>query len=190
VHERLYRSRDDRVLFGVAGGMAEYFDLDSSIVRLVWALLVVLGGAGLLLYIIAAIVIPEEPYGRPAAGPAGTDPATGGALPPGAVAGTPGPAGAPPVGQPQPAMDPWTARAQARAARRAARRANHGPSSGGLVIGAILILVGGWFLLKDLLPNFDDALVGPALLIVLGLLLVVAAVRRPMPPAPPAPPAG
>jgi hypothetical protein len=87
-------------------------------------------------------------------------------------------------------MDPWTARAQARAARRAARRANHGPSSGGLVIGAILILVGGWFLLKDLLPNFDDALVGPALLIVLGLLLVVAAVRRPMPPAPPAPPAG
>lgn len=178
MHERLYRSRDDRVLFGVAGGMAEYFDLDPSVVRLVWALLVVLGGAGLLLYIVAAIVIPEEPYG---VGAPGYDAPAGSTMPPGAVPGTP--AGAPA------AVDPWTARAQARAARRAARRANRGPSSGGLVIGAILILVGAWFLARDLLPTFDDALVGPAVLIVIGLLLVAAAVRRPVPPAPPAPPA-
>jgi phage shock protein C len=63
VHNRLYRSRSDRMLFGVAGGMAEWLDLDPSLVRLVWALLIVAGGVGLLLYIIAAIVIPEEPVG-------------------------------------------------------------------------------------------------------------------------------
>jgi phage shock protein C len=51
------------MLFGVAGGMARYLDIDPSVVRIVWALLVVAGGAGLLLYIVAAIVIPEEPAG-------------------------------------------------------------------------------------------------------------------------------
>ena len=56
--KRLYRSRDDRMLFGVAGGMARYLDIDPSIVRIVWALLVLAGGAGFLLYIVAAIVIP------------------------------------------------------------------------------------------------------------------------------------
>ena len=69
MHNRLYRSRSDRMLFGVAGGMAEWLDLDPSLVRLVWALLIV-AGVGLLLYIIAAMVIPEEPIGatRAAAG--------------------------------------------------------------------------------------------------------------------------
>lgn len=67
MRERLYRSRTDRMLFGVAGGMARSMDLDPSIVRLVWALLVLAGGVGLLLYIVAAIVIPEEPVGVAAA---------------------------------------------------------------------------------------------------------------------------
>jgi phage shock protein C len=67
MRERLYRSRGDRMLFGVAGGMARYLDLDPSLVRIAWVLLVFAGGAGLLLYIIAAIVIPEEPLGAPAA---------------------------------------------------------------------------------------------------------------------------
>ena len=47
------------MLFGVAGGMARFLDLDPSIVRIVWALLAIAGGAGILLYIVAAIVIPE-----------------------------------------------------------------------------------------------------------------------------------
>ena len=75
MRERLYRSRNDRMLFGVAGGMAEWMDLDPAIVRLVWALLILAAGVGFLLYIIAAIVIPEAPLGPapagPAAGPAG-----------------------------------------------------------------------------------------------------------------------
>lgn len=63
MRERLYRSRSDRMLFGVAGGMARYLDLDPAIVRIVWALLILAGGVGLILYIVAAIVVPEEPEG-------------------------------------------------------------------------------------------------------------------------------
>jgi phage shock protein C len=63
MRERLYRSRQDRMIFGVAGGMAEWMDLDPAIVRLVWALLILAGGVGLVLYIVAAIVIPEAPLG-------------------------------------------------------------------------------------------------------------------------------
>ena len=63
MREPLYRSRTDRMLAGVAGGMADWLNLDPSVVRLVWALLVLAGGIGLLLYIVAAIVIPEAPIG-------------------------------------------------------------------------------------------------------------------------------
>jgi phage shock protein C len=61
MRERLYRSRQDRMLFGVAGGMAEWLNLDPAIVRIVWALLFLAGGMGLVLYIVAAIVMPEAP---------------------------------------------------------------------------------------------------------------------------------
>src|SRR5829696_7269424 len=63
MRERLYRSRTDRMLFGVAGGMADWLGIDPSVVRLVWALLVLAGGVGLVLYIVAAIVVPEAPVG-------------------------------------------------------------------------------------------------------------------------------
>jgi phage shock protein C len=64
VHDPLYRSRSDRMLAGVAGGVAEHFDLDPSLVRVLWAILVIVsGGIFLLIYIVMAIVVPEEPIG-------------------------------------------------------------------------------------------------------------------------------
>jgi phage shock protein C len=57
---RLYRSENDRVLGGVAGGLAEYFNLDSTLLRLVFVLLLVFGGSGLLIYIILWIVMPSQ----------------------------------------------------------------------------------------------------------------------------------
>lgn len=57
---RLFRSCDDRMLGGVAGGIAEYLDVDSTLVRLV-VLLLVFSGVGFLLYIVAWIIIPENP---------------------------------------------------------------------------------------------------------------------------------
>lgn len=61
--KKLYRSRTDKKLAGVCGGLAAYFDIDSTIIRLIVVALVVFAGTGLLAYIIAALVIPEEPEG-------------------------------------------------------------------------------------------------------------------------------
>lgn len=61
---RLYRSRHDRILGGVAAGVAEYFNIDPTIVRLAWLLTVLWGGAGVVLYIIAWIVVPLDPGGN------------------------------------------------------------------------------------------------------------------------------
>ncbi len=61
MRDRLYRSRDERVVFGVCGGIADSMDIDPSLVRIVFVLLALAGGFGLLLYIIMAIVVPEEP---------------------------------------------------------------------------------------------------------------------------------
>ena len=59
--KKLYRSRKEQMVAGVCGGIAEYFAVDPTIVRLVFVLLALLGGPGLLVYIILWIVIPEEP---------------------------------------------------------------------------------------------------------------------------------
>ena len=59
--KRLYRTEHGAaMLCGVCGGIAEYFNIDPSIVRLVWAALVIMGGTGILLYVIAAIILPRK----------------------------------------------------------------------------------------------------------------------------------
>ena len=62
--KKLYRSRDDRVLAGVCGGIAKYLGVDSTIVRIIAFLLIVPGGLSIWAYIALAIIIPNEPYGR------------------------------------------------------------------------------------------------------------------------------
>ncbi len=59
--KKLYKSEDNRILFGVCGGVAEYFGIDATLVRLVWAALSVLFGMGLWIYILAVIIMPREP---------------------------------------------------------------------------------------------------------------------------------
>ena len=58
---RLYKSNENKMIDGVCGGLAEYFDIDPTLVRLEWVLFCALGGSGILAYIIAAIVIPRNP---------------------------------------------------------------------------------------------------------------------------------
>ncbi|AGA68501.1 putative stress-responsive transcriptional regulator [Desulfitobacterium dichloroeliminans LMG P-21439] len=62
--DKLYRSGTDKKLGGVCGGLAEYFDIDSTLIRLVVLLAFFMGGVGLLLYIVAWVVIPENPSYR------------------------------------------------------------------------------------------------------------------------------
>lgn len=59
--KRLYRSRTERMLGGVCGGLGKYFNVDPSLVRLVFVLLAVPGGVGFLPYLVLWIVVPEQP---------------------------------------------------------------------------------------------------------------------------------
>lgn len=61
MQKRLYRSKKDRMIAGVCGGLAEYFGIDPVIVRVVTLVLAFGGGGGLLAYIILWVVVPEEP---------------------------------------------------------------------------------------------------------------------------------
>lgn len=58
--KRFYRSKNDRLIAGVCGGLAKYFEIDPVIVRGVFALLGFMGGSGIVLYILLAIITPEE----------------------------------------------------------------------------------------------------------------------------------
>lgn len=60
MEKRLYRSEQNQMLCGVCGGIAEYFNIDPTLVRLAWAIFTCVGGAGILAYIIAAIIIPKQ----------------------------------------------------------------------------------------------------------------------------------
>lgn len=144
MNERLYRSRDDRMLAGVAGGLAEIWDADPSLIRIVWALLIVLtGGLALLVYIIMAIVVPEG------------DQSTGTTAEP---------------------DDRRAARREARAGRRASR--GEQGNSAGIVIGALLILIGGAFFVREWLPAFDFDFFWPLALVGLGIVVLVVGFTR------------
>jgi len=61
MNRRLYRCRENRVLAGVASGVAEFFDLDPTLVRVLWFISILFGGIGLIVYIGMAIIVPIEP---------------------------------------------------------------------------------------------------------------------------------
>ena len=62
MQKKLYRSKSDRKIAGVCGGVAEYLNIDATVVRVIWALACIFW-AGLLAYIICAFLIPEKPDG-------------------------------------------------------------------------------------------------------------------------------
>lgn len=187
--ERLYRSASDRVIAGVAGGLATWLNIDPSLVRIAWVLLAIFsGGIFLLVYFVMMIVVPLPPPGwipRPRdaeawAPPPGSGPAQG--WPPG---GGPGPAadpGASPGAWPAPGSDPaaptgwntpppaWPTPPQDWSSSQAAGRV-------GLVAGAVLVLLGVWFLIDEYI-HIDWSLFWPVVIIAAGCLLIVGAIRR------------
>jgi phage shock protein C len=58
---KLYRSRTNRQVAGVCGGLAEYFNLDATLIRVLFVVLAVLGGSGIVLYLALWIIVPREP---------------------------------------------------------------------------------------------------------------------------------
>ena len=61
MEKKLYRSKKDRMLCGVCGGMAKYLNMDPTVVRVLWALLSIFVGAGIIAYLVCAFIIPEDP---------------------------------------------------------------------------------------------------------------------------------
>jgi phage shock protein C len=59
--KKLYLSNTDKKLAGVCGGIAEYFNIDSTIVRIAWVVFMFFGGSGILAYIICALIMPKKP---------------------------------------------------------------------------------------------------------------------------------
>ena len=169
--DRLYRSVDDRVLTGVAGGVAERLDADPSIIRVVWALLSVLsGGLAVIAYIVMAIVVPEDP-GLERTG------TTRSPVPPI----DPGDLDAPTAAfaaATAPETEAGLTRRERRRRRRAARDEDRGPLVGGL----ILILIGAFFLFRQIVPDIDLGSWWPLILVGIGLILVIVSItpgRRP-----------
>ncbi len=184
--DRLYRSRTDRMIAGVAGGVAERYDMDPALVRIAWALLILgTGGLFFLLYIVMAIVVPEDPLdaATPAA-PMGAQPpmtdavaladTTGSgdaARDSAGVATDPEPTGAAAAAAaPAPAMS-------AREARRAARGERR-DSNAPMIFGAVLVIIGVVAFAGQVFPQLDFDLIWPIGLIVLGGALVLGATRR------------
>ncbi len=147
---RLYRSRTDTMLGGVASGLATYLNADPALVRVAWAVLVVItSGAALLAYIVAWVVIPEEPVGVDASAEPATDPVTGETI-------------APVV-----ATQPATA---------AGPRVSDGRA--GVVVGVGLVLIGLWFLVREYLPDIDWSLIWPLVIVGVGAVILVTSMRR------------
>lgn len=63
MQKRLFRVNEGKVIFGVCGGIAEYLRVDPTVIRLIWAIVGLMGGFGLLAYIVATLIIPEKPLG-------------------------------------------------------------------------------------------------------------------------------
>ncbi len=59
--KKLYKSNKNKMLCGVCGGVGEFFDIDPTLVRLGWVAFCALGGSGIIAYIIAAIIVPQNP---------------------------------------------------------------------------------------------------------------------------------
>ena len=137
-NKRLYRSTTDKMIGGVSGGLAEYMNIDPVIVRILFVLLVLFGGSGVLVYIILWIVIPEKPtdYGSYFSGGEGGS--------------------APDTGSPGPSADPMIS-----------RKANSGLIAGILLIAfGLLILADRLMPMYNIWDFWPLLLVGAGILLI------------------------
>ncbi len=143
MNKKLYRSRKDKMLGGVAGGIAEYFDLDPTLVRILFIVTVFMGGSGILGYIILWIVVPEAPY------PNDVHTET------------------PPSAQPQ---DTGNASQTQQDDQRVYEQHIHKRKS---FAGAVLIILGFLFLADNYFPHFYFHDFWPLVLVAIGLALLL-----------------
>jgi len=171
MEKKLYRDEYHKKIAGVCAGLAEYFGVDVSVVRLIFVLTCIFHGGGGLVYIILWIVLPKRPYPFfdptvnytvPPQNPGAQNQAAPGAT---SFGGNPFPNNSfgnnPFPNQPVPAQ-------------------NNGTSVAAIIIGIILITVGGWILLYnfDLLPDWDFWSIWPVALIIAGCAIMISGERK------------
>ncbi len=153
---KLYRSLSNRMIAGVCGGLAQYFAVDATLVRFVFLLLLFLGGSGFPLYIILWIIMPDEQRLDPAS------PGVGLSQPEGLIS----------------APDDVKADTGASAGTSGGDLAQSAARNGPLIFAGILIFLGIWFLLQNLF-HIDLGQLWPVMLIIIGLALLIPALRKP-----------
>jgi phage shock protein C len=146
--KRFYRSTTDRVLGGVAAGLAEYFALDPVLIRLLFVLFALFGGGGVLVYIIFWIVIPEKPVNLNQTQP------------------TMETTEKPQEGSGTYSSSPGNTEPKKEAPVEKKKR-------GSLIGGLVLITVGAIFLADEFIPNVDFGDLWPLILIVIGAGLLI-----------------
>ena len=148
MYKKLYRSVTDKMLGGVCGGLAEYFDIDPVIVRLIFVLAVIFGGSGILAYIILWIIIPQKPYfitpfNQTQANPSGENPEE----------------------EKKSENNQFNMNV----------KFEKSSSNKSIYAGAFLILLGGIFLLDNFVPHFHFGDFWPLILIGLGFAIILNA---------------
>jgi phage shock protein PspC (stress-responsive transcriptional regulator) len=147
-YSRLYRSTTSKVFGGVAGGIAEYFNMDPVIIRVIFVLAAIFGGGGVLIYLVLWIAVPERPYtltmfntGNP------PDPGPGSENPPPAT--------------PENSAEMTTRK-----------------YTGSMIGGIILIGVGALILATRVIPNLFFSDLWPFVLVVAGIILIVTSMNQ------------
>lgn len=151
-NKRLYRSNSSTYLGGVCGGLADYFNIDPVLVRIIFVLIFIYGGAGLLIYLILWIVIPKAPldfskfYNAPSSG------------------GSPQPE--------QPANEPDSSFQDLVNAEKTDRKKN-----GALIGGIVLVSIGTLFLFDNLIDVFNFSDFWPVVLVIAGVAIIMSSLN-------------
>lgn len=154
---KLFRSRSNRVFGGVAGGLAAYFNLDPLVVRILFVLLAIFGGGGVILYIALWIFVPEQAFFSYETSNAGNAYQNQGF--------TMNKENTQDEGQAPPEEDQW---------EKTPRTHNQGNLIGGL----ILITIGGIFLMERFIPRIDFGDLWPIILIIVGIAVLIGGFNK------------
>ncbi|MDF2433802.1 MAG: phage shock protein [Mucilaginibacter sp.] len=170
MNKKLYRDEYHKVLGGVCSGLAEYFEMDVTIVRLLFAFTVIIMGVGIIPYIVLWIVLPRKGYIYNQY----NNPTVDYTVPPQ----NPGDQFTPP---PPPFEDPYRAYAgNPFESEPAGYMPPKQRSNAGLIVGIVLIFIGAAILIEnyDLIPDFDFERLWPAVLVLIGAALIVSGQKR------------
>lgn len=156
-NKRLYRSSETRVIGGVSGGLAEYFDIDPVIIRILFVALALFGGGGILVYVVLWIVLPEQKSYK-----AGTRSRT--------------------YSEASPHTDdipnPETAFTMNKEPQDSSNEQNDPyRTRGSLIAGVVLITLGSLFLIDNFVPNINFGHLWPVLLVVLGIVILGTSIQ-------------